>query len=129
MRKIMNNIKNKSMSICTVLMTAAMISLLSVQVSAEQATQSTVFTVNGMVCAFCAQGIEKKLSAMPEVQAVHVSLEEKVVVVEAKSGEVLNAIAITAEIKDAGYDVTKVEAVEKKKCRPLMASSKPLLRS
>lgn len=102
------------MKTLTALITAAIISLLSLQISAEEPAKSTIFTVNGMVCAFCAQGIEKKLSAMSAIQSVHVSLEEKIVVVEAKPGQTIDTAAITAEIKDAGYDVTKVETVERK---------------
>jgi cation transport ATPase len=68
-------------------------------------------TVNGMVCAFCAQGIEKRLSQMPAAQAVFVDLKKRVVAVEAKPGQKLNGKLITAEITDAGYDVTKLETV------------------
>lgn len=68
--------------------------------------------VNGMVCAFCAQGIEKKLSKLPAAQEVFVDLKRKVVVVEAKSGQTLDTQLIEAEIKDAGYDVTKIETIE-----------------
>ena len=70
---------------------------------------STQFTVNGMVCAFCAQGIENKLVAMPETAAVYIDLAKKIVVVEAKSGAVIPAEQVAHEIKDAGYDVSKIE--------------------
>lgn len=76
------------------------------------ATTSVKASVNGMVCAFCAQGIEKRLSKLPATQAVLVDLKQKVVVVEAKSGQVLDTKTITAEIMDAGYDVTHLETVE-----------------
>lgn len=68
--------------------------------------------VNGMVCAFCAQGIEKKLSKLPAAQTVYVDLKRKVVVVEARPGQTLDTKVIEAEIKDAGYDVTQIETVE-----------------
>ncbi|MDI1259125.1 heavy metal-associated domain-containing protein [Aquabacterium sp.] len=77
------------------------------------AATSVKATVNGMVCAFCAQGIEKRLSKMPATQAVYVDLKQKIVAVEAKAGQTLDGKAITAEITDAGYDVTKLETVEK----------------
>ncbi len=67
-------------------------------------------TVNGMVCAFCAQGIEKRLSKMDATKDVVVDLKKKTVAVEAKDGQALNQEAIAAEIKDAGYDVVKMEA-------------------
>ncbi|MGE0332459.1 MAG: heavy-metal-associated domain-containing protein [Ramlibacter sp.] len=68
-------------------------------------------TVNGMVCAFCAQGIEKRLGKLPATQAVFVDLKKRVVAVEAKPGQKLDSKLITAEITDAGYDVTRIEAV------------------
>jgi copper chaperone CopZ len=75
------------------------------------AANSVKATVNGMVCAFCAQGIEKRLSNMPASEAVFVDLKRKVVVVEAKPGQTLDQKAISAEIADAGYDVVKMEAI------------------
>ncbi len=68
-------------------------------------------TVNGMVCAFCAQGIEKRLTKMSATQAVFVDLQNKIVAVQAKDGQKLDEKAITAEITDAGYDVVKMETV------------------
>jgi copper chaperone CopZ len=72
---------------------------------------TTKVTVNGMVCAFCAQGIEKRLSKLPATKAVFVDLKQKTVAVEAKDGMTLDEKAIKAEITDAGYDVTKMEEV------------------
>ncbi len=77
------------------------------------ATTSLKATVNGMVCAFCAQGIEKRLSKMPEAKAVLVDLKRRFVVVEPKEGMVLDEKLITAEIKDAGYDVVSIETLAK----------------
>ena len=66
-------------------------------------------TVNGMVCAFCAQGIEKTISKMDATKAVFVDLKGKLVLVEAKDGKTLDQKAIGAAIVDAGYDVVKME--------------------
>lgn len=79
--------------------------------SATWAASSMKVSVNGMVCAFCAQGIEKRLSKMTEAKAVFVDLKKKIVVVESKEGLALDEAAIAAEIKDAGYDVVKKESV------------------
>ncbi len=75
------------------------------------AAQTVKATVNGMVCAFCAQGIEKRLSKMVATKAVFVDLKNKTVAVEAKDGKTLDQKQITAEITDAGYDVVKMETV------------------
>jgi copper chaperone CopZ len=76
------------------------------------AVTSVKASVNGMVCAFCAQGIEKRLSKLPATKAVYVDLKQKIVAVEAKDGQTLDTKTISAEITDAGYDVTKLETVE-----------------
>lgn len=72
--------------------------------------ETTKITVNGMVCAFCAQGIESALKALPETKAVYVDLAGKLVAVESKEGLKLNATKIKKEIEDAGYDAIKFEA-------------------
>jgi copper chaperone CopZ len=68
--------------------------------------------VNGMVCAFCAQGIEKKLRAMAPTQDVLVSLEHKLVAVALKDGADIPDATLTASLKDAGYDVTTIRRVD-----------------
>ncbi|WP_430419856.1 heavy-metal-associated domain-containing protein [Methylibium petroleiphilum] len=90
--------------------TAIVLSVAVLSLSAQAAT-TTKLTVNGMVCAFCAQGIEKKLTAMPQTQAVYVDLAEKIVAVEAREGQSIDVDKVRAEVKDAGYDVIKVETV------------------
>ena len=68
-------------------------------------------TVNGMVCSFCAQGIEKSLLKMDSTKAVLVDLKNKVVVVEPKEGKTLNEKEVRQEIVDSGYDVVNVETI------------------
>jgi len=65
-------------------------------------------TVNGMVCAFCAQGITKKLSAEPAVDKVDVSLEKKTVKIELKDGKDIDDKALTKILTDSGYNVEKI---------------------
>ncbi len=77
--------------------------------SISYAAESVKVTVNGMVCAFCAQGIEKRLSKLPSTKAVLVDLKQKTVAVEAKEGYKLDNKTISSEITDAGYDVVKLE--------------------
>jgi mercuric ion binding protein len=68
-------------------------------------------TVNGMVCSFCAQGIEKSLLKLDGTKAVLVDLKNKVVVVEPKDGKTLNEKDVRQEIIDSGYDVVNVETI------------------
>jgi copper chaperone CopZ len=78
----------------------------------SMAATSLKATVNGMVCAFCAQGIEKRIGKMGATKEVFVDLKRKTVAVEAKDGQVLDAKAIAAEIVEAGYDVVKIDMVQ-----------------
>ena len=91
---------------------AAVLATASLSAPALAAT-SVKATVNGMVCAFCAQGIEKRLGKLPATHSVFVDLKQKVVAVQAKDGQTLDAKTITGEITDAGYDVIKMETVQR----------------
>lgn len=91
--------------------TTALALALAVTALPSFAANTLKVTVNGMVCAFCAQGIEKRLTKMGATKAVFVDLKQKTVAVEAKDGEALDDKAITAEIVEAGYDVVKLEPV------------------
>jgi mercuric ion binding protein len=70
-------------------------------------------TVKGMVCGFCAQGIEKKLKALPEVAAVDVSLEKKIVKISTKENKDITDATINGILKEAGYNVEKIERGDK----------------
>jgi copper chaperone CopZ len=91
--------------------TAAAVVCLAALALPAQAATTVKATVNGMVCAFCAQGIEKRLGKLPATKAVFVDLKQRVVAVEARDGQALDAKTITAEIVDAGYEVVKLETV------------------
>ena len=69
------------------------------------------FAVNGMVCAFCAQGIEKRLTRMPETGPLYINLAQKVVAVEPKPGMRIDVEKVKAEIVEAGYAVSAAEPV------------------
>jgi len=66
--------------------------------------------VNGMVCAFCAQGIEKNLSKIETTKDVYVNLDEGFVILESTNDGV-SEDKIKKIIVDSGYDVTKISLV------------------
>jgi copper chaperone CopZ len=76
-----------------------------------QAASSLKLQVNGMVCSFCAQGIEKRLKGIPEAGPIFIDLRSKVVAVEARTGQTLNAERVATEVREAGYDVVGSETV------------------
>jgi len=79
--------------------------------SHANAAEVAKVTVNGMVCAFCAQGIEKTIAKMPQTRAVYVNLDKRIVAVEPKEGQKLDMAKIREGIIDAGYDVVKTETL------------------
>ena len=68
--------------------------------------------VNGLVCAFCAQGIEKTLKGFPATEHVFVSLEHRIVAVELKDGQDINDAALKKAITDAGYTLVKIRRTD-----------------
>lgn len=78
-------------------------------ISAFASAKEIKVAVKGMVCGFCAQGIEKKFKSESAVERVHVSLERKVVTIETKKDQDLPDSKIETIIKDAGYNIDKIE--------------------
>lgn len=65
--------------------------------------------VDGLVCAFCAQGIEKKLRKQAATDEVFVSLEHHLVAVALKPGQDLGDETLRALLADAGYTLRDVK--------------------
>lgn len=65
-------------------------------------------SVNGLVCAFCATGIEKTFNAQPEVDKVKVDLESKLVIINTKKDKTIDDAKCTKLLTDAGYSVTNI---------------------
>ena len=66
-------------------------------------------TVAGMVCSFCAQGIEKKLKAVPGTESVRIDLSKRLVEVTARPGTTIDTASLRRAIRDAGYDVRRID--------------------
>jgi copper chaperone CopZ len=80
--------------------------LLAVATSSMAATIE--MTVNGLVCAFCAQGIEKKLRKFPATAEVMVNLEHRLVAVALKDGQDIPDADLRKALTDAGYTVKAI---------------------
>jgi copper chaperone CopZ len=82
-------------------------------VVAASSTAATIeMTVNGLVCAFCAQGIEKKLRKFPATAEVVVSLEQRLVAVSLKDGQDIADADLRKALTDAGYTVKQISRSE-----------------
>lgn len=69
--------------------------------------------VNGLVCAFCAQGIEKTLRALPQTDAVWVSLEDRVVAVALKGDADIPDATLERAITDSGFALIGVRRTQR----------------
>lgn len=76
---------------------------------AGSAFAETITTkVNGMVCAFCATGIEKTFRKQPEVATVKVDLPKKRVIITTKPGKTLSDAKIEEVVTYSGYSMGKI---------------------
>ncbi len=69
-------------------------------------------SVNGLVCAFCAQGIEKQLRKFPATADVIVSLEQKLLAVALKDGQDIPDVELRRALTNAGYTVKAIERTD-----------------
>lgn len=68
--------------------------------------------VNGLVCAFCAQGIQTAFRKEAAAEEVFVSLENRLVAVQLRDGHELSDETVTKALVEAGYTVVGIERVQ-----------------
>ncbi|AXQ30206.1 copper chaperone [Solimonas sp. K1W22B-7] len=90
----------------TAVLIAAMLSFTAL---AQDAPRTIEMKVDGLVCAFCAQGISKKLGKMDATAEVFVSLENGLVAVVPKPGQDLADPVLREALTEAGYTVQAIE--------------------
>jgi copper chaperone CopZ len=76
---------------------------------AGAAPRTIEMSVDGMVCAFCAQGIEKKLRGLPATDDVYISLEHHLVALSLKGTGDVSDKELKKLLTEAGYTVTAVK--------------------
>jgi mercuric ion binding protein len=87
--------------------------LLAVLVSGSASAATIELTVNGLVCGFCAQGIEKTLRRNAATDDVFVSLENRLVAIATKPETDIADDVLRKALKDAGYDVKAIARTER----------------
>lgn len=88
--------------------------LLLALLAATGARAATIeLTVNGLVCGFCAQGIEKTLRRNAATDDVFVSLENRLVAVATKPDTDIADDVLRKALKDAGYDVKAIARTDR----------------
>ena len=71
--------------------------------------QTVKIGVNGLVCSFCARGVEEKFKQVEGVNKVDVNLDNKLVTLDFAEGKNIEDKKITEILEEAGYNVTKIE--------------------
>lgn len=87
---------------------SVLISLIALTSAIAQAG-TIEMTVNGLVCGFCAQGIEKTLRKNPATADVIVSLEKRLVAVSTKEGHDISDDELRKALTASGYAVKAIE--------------------
>lgn len=67
-----------------------------------------VLRVDGLVCPFCAYGVEKKLLGVPAVSRMDILLEEGRVILRLREGERLDWEALRRAVDEAGFTLRKI---------------------
>jgi len=82
--------------------------IISFAFSASISAETIRTTVNGMVCAFCATGIEKTFRKQSEVESVKVDLKEKLVTIKTKPGKTLSDAKVKEIVTYSGYTMGRI---------------------
>jgi copper chaperone CopZ len=89
-----------------------LLALACLAVTATSAAATIEMTVSGLVCAFCAQGIEKRLKKFPAAAEIVVNFEQRLVAVALKGGQDIPDADLRRALTDAGYTVKSIARSE-----------------
>lgn len=76
-------------------------------IAAEECTAEV--KVNGLVCDFCAQALEKVFGKREEVAGIHVNLDNGFVHVTFNEGKSIDDATLKSLITDSGYNITGID--------------------
>ena len=85
---------------------------LNINANEENDFEEVHVSVNGLVCDFCAQSVEKLFKKEKAVQDIDVDLKMGMVTILIKSGEIMDDIKITELIIQSGYSVEGIHRVQ-----------------
>lgn len=99
-------------SILTILALAAAFIMPAQPLAAAPDREMTVkIGVDGMVCAFCAQGLLAHFRRHEAVRDIHVDLDRKLVILAERKGKSITDKEINDAVKRAGFDPGDVRRV------------------
>ena len=91
------------------LIAAIVAAMFSFNVAAQPAPHTIEMQVDGLVCAFCAQGISKRIGKMDASAEVFVNLESGLVAVALKPEQDLDDASLREALTEAGYTVRTIQ--------------------
>ena len=94
------------------ILTIALLFSLSASAFASHIGGTAYVDVNGLVCDFCAQSLEKVFGKQEAVESIDVDLDEKVITIHFNEGQTLDDQTITKLITDSGFNVRKIRHEE-----------------
>ncbi len=69
--------------------------------------------VDGMVCPFCAYGLEKRLEEIASIDAVLIRISDGLVQIRTKEDQELTDEALTDAVRKSGFSLREIERVER----------------
>ena len=79
----------------------------------EVLTGATVrLKVNGMVCPFCAYGLEKRLGEIASVDAVLIRISDGLVQIRTKENQELTDEVLADAVKKSGFSLIEIERLD-----------------
>jgi mercuric ion binding protein len=95
------------------MMTKQLLAVLILTALSTGASAGTIeMKVNGLVCGFCAQGIDKTLRKNANATDVLVSLEDRLVAIATKDGTDISDAELRKALTNAGYEVKAIERTQ-----------------
>ncbi len=69
--------------------------------------------VDGMVCPFCAYGLEKRLQGIASIDAVLIRVSDGLVQIRTKEDQELTDEALTDAVRKSGFSLTEIERLDR----------------
>jgi len=86
-----------------------LLALLIIMLAQLALAKDQVLNINGLVCSFCAQGIEKDFKKDARVESVNIDLKSKKVFIKLKPNQSITEAEYRSILTDAGYTLVSIE--------------------
>ena len=83
------------------------------QANAADPARTIRMEVAGLVCGFCAQGIDQQMRGFEATRDVYVNLERGLVAVELEPGADISDAVLDKALTDSGYTLTGITRVDR----------------